>query len=220
MTVEEENLQLKQRIQSLENQVVQLLPFKEKSEQLETVVSQLLQPVQNLEQQLATNSRNSSKPPSSDGFNRPTKPRSLGQKSGKPSGGQPDHQGHHLALSDQPDQIVTHLPQQCQHCQAALTDLNPTHLHLKERRQVWDWPSLQVCVTQHQVLATACAQCSKTTSGTFPAELTGWVQYGPGVKALATYLCYAQLLPFERTCEVLASRKEVWPKYYKRVTLP
>ena len=54
-----------------------------------------------LEEQLHKNSHNSSKPPSSDGYEKPA-PKSLRKKSGKKAGGQKGHKGHHMAL-DNPD---------------------------------------------------------------------------------------------------------------------
>ena len=70
-------------------------------------VSTLQAKVEELEAGLAQNSRNSSKPPSSDGL---AKPKSLRQTGERPSGGQEGHGGHTLKKGAAPDRIETHLP--------------------------------------------------------------------------------------------------------------
>ncbi|MDE5718204.1 MAG: hypothetical protein K2I53_11455 [Lachnospiraceae bacterium] len=73
------------------------------------LVANLNQTIQELKEQLNKNSKNSSKPPSSDGFKKPT-PKSLRKSSGKKAGGQDGHQGTHLAVISDPDEIVKHMP--------------------------------------------------------------------------------------------------------------
>ena len=80
------------------------------------LTARLNQTIQELKEQLNKNSQNSSKTPSSDGYNKPA-PKSLRKPSGKKAGGQDGHQGTHLAVVTAPDEIVRHMPSVCEGCQ-------------------------------------------------------------------------------------------------------
>src|SRR5207302_2366329 len=114
-------------------------------EQLQAQLLALTERVVALEARLAKDSHNSHQPPASDGLARKT--RSLRQKSGKKSGGQPGHPGSTLRWSEHPDRIVTHAPTCCQQCGAALSEGTASG---SERRQVVDLPPLRLDVTEHQ----------------------------------------------------------------------
>ena len=153
--------------------------------------------VRQLQDQLAKNSRNSSKPPSTDGFQKPA-PKSLREKSRRPSGGQPGHAGQTLTMAGKPDRSVTHRVDACQRCGRSLADLPPDGM---EQRQVHDLPPLRLIVTEHQAEIKRCP-CGRLNKAAFPEAVNAPVQYGPGLKAAAVYLKNYQLLPYERTCEL------------------
>ena len=72
-----------------------------------------------------------------------------------------------------------------------------------ERRQVFDLPALKLEVVEHQAESKRCPGCRQTTKGQFPETVGQPVQYGERIKALGVYLMNYQLLPYERTTEVL-----------------
>jgi transposase len=73
---------------------------------LEGLIDALQERITTLERQQATDSHNSSLPPSSDRLVRA--PKSLRTKSGKKPGGQKGHRGHHLRQVELPDEILIH----------------------------------------------------------------------------------------------------------------
>jgi len=162
-------------------------------------VDMLKDRVRLLEERLAKNSRNSSKPPSSDGLNKP-QPKSLRPPGIRPTGGQPGHQGQTLMRVIKPDRTEVHRITRCKRCGRSLTTQPPDGV---EKRQVHDLPPTRLVVTEHQTEIKRCP-CGHFNKAAFPEGINAPVQYGPGVKAAAVYLNNYQLLPQERTCELLA----------------
>ena len=158
-------------------------------------VSSLAKRVNQLEQGKALNSSNSSKPPSTD----QKKTKSLRKPSGKKTGGQPGHKGHHLEFSSSPDFIETHQVHKCSHCSTSLECQSPSYLEI---RQVFDLPeSIPLEITEHQGEIKICPNCGETTKAEFPPSADSSVQYGIRVKALATYLHDYQLIPYNRVAQ-------------------
>jgi len=158
-------------------------------------VEALTAKVADLEGRLAKNSRNSSKPPSSDGL-RP-KPKSQRKAKQNPTGGQKGHAGHTLKKVAEVDHIETHAPpSHCEACHRPLIDAV-----VVETRQVFDIPLLHHETTEHQVLEAQCA-CGKRHRGEFPAEVTAPVQYGPRIKAAVVHLTHHHMMPVARTSDL------------------
>lgn len=166
-------------------------------QELEAIVKKLLERIEELERMLGLNSSNSSKPPSSDGLRKQSKPRSLRLKGQKPSGGQKGHKGYTLEQVENPTYIVYYPVEKCGACDKSLTSQSPAYVI---RRQVFDVPQPKVEVTEHQAEVKVC-KCDYTTTAPFPSGVTAPVQYGVRVKTLATYLSNQQMIPEDRLQE-------------------
>ena len=94
LTVEEMNTQLQMQVNALN---ASLNSLQQSFDAHTALITQLNQTIQELREQLNKNSKNSSKPPSSDGFKKPA-PKSLRKPSGKKVGGQEGHQGTYLSV--------------------------------------------------------------------------------------------------------------------------
>lgn len=157
--------------------------------------------IADLEAQLKQNSKNSSKPPSSDSpFIKPA-PKSLRGKSGRKPGGQPGHEGRTLMRVERPDRVIRYEPKRCGGCGAGLTK-KTTRVRV-DVRQVFDIPKIAVRVVEHQVVSRRCG-CGVTTTATAPEGVTAPASYGPNVSAIGTYLYAGQFLSQARTADALA----------------
>ena len=134
-----------------------------------------------LQQQVAKNSKNSHKPPSSDGLKK--KP-AFARKRGGKRGGQVGHQGKTLELVAAPDIEIPLLPERCS-CGALL---DSDKASIGERRQVFDIPPPRLEVTEYQKLVCKCGHCGLTTAGEFPESVISPTQYGSGVRAFTSLL--------------------------------
>ena len=161
-------------------------------------IEQLKELVKVLQAQLNQNSRNSSRPPSSDGLHKQTVSlRKSGGKMGAPKG----HPGHTLQPTEHPDRIVKLAPQACPKCSNSLLDAPVAGV---EKRQVFDMPIPQIIVTEWQAEHKWCPCCNHIVEASFPAEASAPVQYGPGFAAWTVYLNARHMMPLERIQELFA----------------
>jgi transposase len=167
---------------------------------LQATIVELQATIAELKAQLAADSTKSNRPPSSDGLKKkPPKPRSLREKTGKKTGGQPGNPGKTLEWEKKPDHIIAHAPPAvCDSCNAALPEPE-----VFASRQVFDLPEIRYEVTEHRAMQSQCA-CGKLHRGSFPPGVDAPMQYGPRLEALAVYLTQQQMLPIERTSDLIS----------------
>ena len=155
--------------------------------------------IQELQDQLAKDSRNSSKPPSSDGLKK-RRSQSLRESGKRPRGGQPGHKGQTLTQVEEPHHVIRHALPGCPHCQ---TELKAVAAVGQVKRQVFDIPPVAIEVTEHQAEVKQCPGCGVRVQAAFPAQVSQPTQYGLRLKAQACYLHNYQLIPLARTTELL-----------------
>jgi transposase len=167
--------------------------------ELREQVAQLRREVADLAARVKQNSKNSSRPPSSEGLAKPA-PKSLRKPSGRRPGRPKGQPGATMSLIDHPDHVIRHEPGCCGSCGAGLGGARETGL---ERRQVTEIPPVTAEVTEHQMIERECPGCGARTKGRAPGGVNAPVQYGPRVAAIAAYLWHGQFLSRDRTVAAL-----------------
>lgn len=189
-----ENSELKQLLYSLNTSM----------EQQSVMIEQLNQTIAELNEKFNKNSKNSSKPPSSDGLKKPVT-KSLRQKSGKKPGGQQGHDGNHLAITTDPDEVKKHFPKACINC-PNISKCIGQRACVVEKRHVID-AVVTIHVTEHQKYSFR--KCpfheGNILQGAFPAGVSATVQYGDNLNALAVALNTVGMVSIKRTHEILGS---------------
>ncbi len=171
-------------------------------EQQAAIIAELEERVKSLEERLNKNSHNSSKPPSTDAYaTKKPKPKSRRIKSGKKAGGQKGHPGTTLRMVDNPDEIVIHKVDQCSNCHTSLEDEEAKDY---ERRQTFDIPPVRLHSTEDRAEIKLCPKCGHINTADFPEGVTQPTQYGSRLRAFAVYLHDYQLIPYDRSCELLS----------------
>ena len=157
-------------------------------DRLNATIKSLNETIRELQSKLGQNSRNSSQPPSKDGFNKPH-PRSQREKSGRKPGGQKGHSGVHMSVPHEPDEIRQHLPEKCLTClHLAECRANGNVFACGEKRYEVN-VVVSTKVTEHQALeAVKCPYGEKMPAASFPENVRAYVQYGDSVSVLVGLL--------------------------------
>ena len=172
--------------------------FRQENDELRSQLIALASELAQLRERIGRSSRNSSKPPSSDGPG--FKPPERHKGSGRNRGGQPGHPGSgpELLPIERVDELVEHHPDACRRCGSLLAGEDPDPL----RHQVIEIPPITPLLIEHRLHRLVCPCCSTSTCATLPADGEA-SQYGPRLSALVGLLGSAFPLSFSKTQALL-----------------
>src|SRR5712691_8181696 len=199
--------ELAERDQQIRRQAEQIAEQQKQIADAEKQIAYAEKQIADLERQLALrkqNSKNSYKPPSSEGLAGEARERGRLKKSRRKVGGQPGHRGSHRPLTpaDRVDEVRLVLPEQCQHCGHHL----PVQIEsvqttgTVQRHQVTELPPIQPRIIEYQCHRVVCPECGESTRGALPQEAIR--HFGPQLTALIAYLTVVCRLP-RRVVEAL-----------------
>lgn len=144
------------------------------------LIGQLMKRLSQLEERVNLNSRNSSKPPSSDGPATPARPNKV--RSGKKLGGQPGHKGSYRAMVPEEEvrqRIECPPPTQCDACGSEVQ----VDADKPMRHQVFELPKIEPIVSEYVRLRGICTGCGRKHHAPLPAGVPRG-QLGPRALAL------------------------------------
>lgn len=162
--------------------------------------------IRQLEQSIASltrNSSNSSRPPSSDP---PGMKKTTGRKKSKrKQGGQPGHKGkkRQLLPVEEMDQIHNIFPERCEHCHSSFSQALLTPCGQPVRHQVFDLPIIVPTKEEYRCDSLRC-QCGHTTAAPVP-EHVAQSNFGPRTHAAIAYLASVHRVTRRGIAEIMQS---------------
>ena len=144
------------------------------------------------------NSSNGSIPPSQESIaaRELRRTKSLRKPSGKPSVGQPGHEGHTLKTVAEPDRIIRHEPAYCKCCGRP-----PDNVGYRKIRKTQVIDLKFVVETSEEWYYEKVCQCGCVNNCDAP---NCRIKYGDNIRALVTYLNVVQCIPFKRIAELIS----------------
>ena len=163
-----------------------LLALSARLEVQDAQLAALAERVEELEQRLKRDSRNSSLPPSHDPPWLGKRGRSRG--TGRKQGGQPGHVGHGRSLFpiERVSEIVEHWPQRCG-CGHVFGDEERVSSEPPARHQVAELPPLAVEISEHRLRRLCCPVCGRTVRAELPDGVPRGC-FGPKLEAAVAAL--------------------------------
>ena len=152
-----------------------------------------------LRARLGKSSRNSNRPPSSDGPKKGA-PKNSREPSDRQSGAQPGHEGKTRLMKDAPDRVIKLQPKTECECGGRIN----TDFERYTPRQVEDVVPVQVMTIEYRAHDGVCEKCGKVHKASFPEGVDSPVTIGANARAIAAYLTNYQLVPLKRTTEMMS----------------
>jgi transposase len=160
-------------------------------------IEKLQKELEDLRKRFQLNPSNSHKPPSTERFKKIKNSR---EKTGRKPGGQKGHVGHHHKLEAQVDRVHREEPQRCRSCERDLKEVAPYEVIKKQEIELKDG---KMFVTEFQSVIKFCPDCGDMNRASPLGIPKSKITFGSHAKAVAVYLMVHQLIPVERTQEIL-----------------
>ena len=165
---------------------------------VQALVLVLSERLSQLEEKLNQNSQNSSKPPSSDGFSKPTKGKSQPKQRKRVTPSKQPRQARKLLPFECCDEVHEVVPEVCSWCGAPLRGRD-CHPH---RHQVVELPPIVPRVTEYRLHQLSCEHCSCVTRASLPVGVSP-LGYGERLTAVVALLSGTYRQSHRQVCQLM-----------------